>query len=133
MARITKLQRRACKIIFGNDFYDFETAKLSLNMLSFEQRVFLNKAKIMFKVANSLVPQYICDLFQRRSEIAPHTSQRSITNQNFAIPKPNLILYKECISYSGSFVWNSIPNAIKFLELLFILKKCCKMANKLLL
>ena len=71
MARITKLQRRACKIILGNEYYDFKTAKSSFNMLSFEQSVFLNKAKIMFKVANSLVPQYICDLFQRRSEIAP--------------------------------------------------------------
>ena len=75
----------------------------------------------MFKVANSLVPQYICDLFQRRSEIAPHMSLRSIANQNFAIPKPNLTLYKDSISYSGPVVWNSIPNDIKtFLELLFI-------------
>ena len=133
MARITKLQRRACKIILGNEYHDFKTAKSSLNMLSFEQSVFLNKAKIMFKVANSLVPQYICDLFQRRSEIAPHTSFRSITNQNFAIPKPNLTLSKDSISYSGAVVWNSIPKEIKeFSELLFILRKCCNMANKLL-
>ena len=88
--------------------------KSALNMLSFEQSVFLNKAKIMFKVANSLVPQYICDLFQRRSEIAPHTSLRSITNQKFTIPKPNLTLYKDSISYSGQVVWNSIPNQIKY-------------------
>ena len=110
MARITKLHRRACKFILGNEYYDFETAKSSLNMRSFEQSVFLNKAKIMFKVANSLVPPYICGLLQRKSEIASHASQRSITNQNFAIPKPNLILYKDIISYSGPVVWNSIPN-----------------------
>ena len=90
MARITNLQRQARKIILGNEYYDFETMNSSLNMLSFEQSVFLNKAKIIFKVANSLVPKYICDLFQRRSEIAPEKSLRSITNQNFAIPKPNL-------------------------------------------
>ena len=48
VARITKLQRRACKIILGNEYYDLVTAKTSLNMLSFEQSVFLNKAKIMF-------------------------------------------------------------------------------------
>ena len=55
VARITKLQSGACKIILGNEYYNFETAKSSLNMLSFEQSVFLNKAKIMFKVANSFV------------------------------------------------------------------------------
>ena len=113
VARITKLQRRACKIILGNEYYDFETEKSSLNMLSFERCVFLNKAKIMFKVTNSIVSQYICDLFQRRPEIAPHTFLRSITNQNFAIPKPTLTFYKDSISYSGPVVWNSIPNEIK--------------------
>ena len=74
---------------------------------------FLNKAKIMFKVANGLVPQYISDLFNRRSEIAIGTSLRSITNENFVIPKPKLTLYKESISYSGPLVWNSIPHNIK--------------------
>ena len=113
VARITRLQRRACKIILGNEYIDFESAKSSLKILSFEQSVFLNKAKVMFKVANGLVPQYISDKFKRRSEIAQNTSLRSITNENFTIPKPSLALYKENISYSGPVVWNSIPNEIK--------------------
>ena len=75
--------------------------------------MFLNKAKVMFKVANGLVPQYISEMFKRRSEIAQNTSLRSITNENFTIPKPSLALYKESISYSGPVVWNSIPNEIK--------------------
>ena len=66
----------------------------------------------MFKVANGLVTQYISYMFKRRSEMAPDTSLRSITNENFTIPKPNLTLYKESISYSGPVVWNSIPNKI---------------------
>ena len=69
----------------------------------------------MYKVANGLVPQYICDLFTRRSEVAHGTSLRSITNQNFAIPKPKLTLYKESISYSGPVIWNNIPNDIRYL------------------
>ena len=70
----------------------------------------------MYKVANGLVPQYICDLFTRRSEVAHGTSLRSITNQNFAIPKPKLTLYKESISYSGPVIWNNIPNDIRYLS-----------------
>ena len=38
------------------------------NRHSFERNVFINKAKLMFKVANNLISQYICDLFQRRSD-----------------------------------------------------------------
>ena len=65
LSRVTKLQKRAVKIILENEYLDFENAKLRLNRLSFEQSVFVNKVKIMFKVANSLIPQYVCDLFQR--------------------------------------------------------------------
>ena len=115
VARINRLQKRACKLIQGNEYHDdFESAKSTLKLLSFEQSVFLSKAKIMYKVANGLVPQYICDLFSRRSEVAQGTSLRSITNQNFAIPKPKLTLYKESISYSGPVIWNSIPNDIRY-------------------
>ena len=83
----------------GNEYHDFEAAKSTLKLLSFEQSLFLNKAKVMFKVANGLVPQYISDLFNRRSEIAHGTSLRSITNQNFVIPKPKLTLYKESVYF----------------------------------
>ena len=87
---------------------------LKVQSQHYEQSVFLSKAKIMHKVATGLVPQYICDLFSRRSEVAQGTSLRSITNQNFAIPKPKLRLYKESISYSGPVIWNSIPNDIRY-------------------
>ena len=40
ISRITKLQKRACKIILGNDYTDFADAMSVLNILSFEQSVF---------------------------------------------------------------------------------------------
>ena len=64
----------------------FENAKLIFNMLSSEQQA--NKAKAMYKAANNLIPQYICDLFRKRSENLINTSLRSVTNQNFDIPQP---------------------------------------------
>ena len=36
----------------------------------------------MFKEANNLIPQYICDLFQRRSDSVLNASLRSVSNQN---------------------------------------------------
>ena len=66
LCRITRLQKRACKTILGNEYTDFEGAKSDLNIQSFEERLFLNKAKIMYKVANNMILSYVCDLFQRR-------------------------------------------------------------------
>ena len=105
--RILKLQKRACKIILGNEYKDFENSKLVLNMLSFAQQVFLNKTKTMYKVANNLIPQYVCEFFRKRSENLINTSLRSVTNQNFDIPKPKLSVFKESLSYSGPIIWNS--------------------------
>ena len=41
---MNRLQKRACKLILGNEYDDFESAKATLNILSFEQSVFVSKA-----------------------------------------------------------------------------------------
>ena len=43
---------RACKVILENEYEDLDSARMKLNILSFDQNVFLNKAKTMYKVAN---------------------------------------------------------------------------------
>ena len=83
-----------------------------LNMLSFDQNVFVNKAKTMYKVANGLVPRYIVDLFQSRADSLPNTLLRSVSNHNFTIPQPKCSLYKESLSYSGPVILNAIPTDI---------------------
>ena len=97
LSRVIKIQKRAFKINLGNAYLDFENAKMRLNILSFKQSVFVNKERIMFKVANSLIPQYVCDLFQRRLDNSHHASLRSVSNQNFRIPKPNISIFKDSI------------------------------------
>ena len=99
-----------CKIILENEYEDLDSAQKRLNILSF---VFVNKAKTMYKVANSLLPQYIIDFFQLRADSLPETALRSVTNHNFTIPKPKSSLYKESLAYSGPVIWNTIPPEIK--------------------
>ena len=113
VAKITKLQKRAFKTILGNEYTDFEDAKPMLNVQSFEESLFLNKAKIMYRIANNLVPTYVCDLFQRRSDSRINTTLRSVSNENFVLPKPSLSIFKESLSYSGAVIWNSIPYEVK--------------------
>ena len=62
-------------------------------MLFFDQNVFVNKAKTMYKVANGLVPQCIVDLFQSRADSLPNTSLRSVSNHNFTISQPKCTLF----------------------------------------
>ena len=68
----------------------------------------------MYKVASSLLPQYI-DFFQLRADSLSETALRSVTNHNFSIPKPKSSLYKESLAYSGPVIWNTIPPEMKCL------------------
>ena len=72
----------------------------------------------MYKIANKIAPKYLIDLFQIRTTYANSTTfnLRSVSNRNFIIPKPNINLFKNSISYSGTIIWNSIPLEIKNAE-----------------
>ena len=113
--KINKLQRRACKLILGNEYTSLEEARNRLKILSSDESVFLQKAETMYKIANKIAPKYLIDLFQIRNTYANSTTSnlRSVSNRNFIIPKPNINLFKNSISYSGTIIWNSIPLEIK--------------------
>ena len=101
--QITKLQRRVCNIILGTEYSDHDSARRRLDILSFDQNVLVNKAKIM---GHDMVPQYIKDLFQLRADTVPDTSLRSVSN-------PNISLFNNSLSYSGPVIWNTIPSDVK--------------------
>ena len=126
--KIEKLQRRTCKLILGNDYTTLDLARKQLRILSFEETIFLHKAKVMHKIANNTAPIYLTDLFQMRgNESNLNHSQlnlRSTSNKNFLLPKPKISLFKNSLSYSGALVWNSVPLWIK---------KTLKQSNHLLI
>ena len=114
MYKIEKLQRRACKIILGKDYTSPDDARRQLNMLSFEKLVFINKAKVMFKVTHGLSPIYITEMFQIKDSNNNETmTLRSDSNKKFRTPKPKLNMFKNSLSYSGALIWNSIPVEIR--------------------
>ena len=91
-----------------------EEACIRLSILSFDESVFLNKAKIMYKIANNIAPAYLINLFQMRNSSDDTISNlRSVANRNFLIPKPKLNQFKNSLSYSGAIILNSIPLEIK--------------------
>ena len=82
---------------------------------------------MMYKIANSIAPSYLINLFQMRNSSDDTISNlRSVTNRNFLIPKPKLNLFKNSLSYSGAIIWNSIPLEIKNSNSLNMFVNKCK-------
>lgn len=63
-----KLQRRACKNVPGKEYVSLEESLKTLNILSFGKIVFINKAKMMYKVANTIGPIYLTQFFSNERE-----------------------------------------------------------------
>ncbi len=127
VAKITKLQRRACKLILAEQYIDLNSSMQLLRILNFEESVFLQKAKTMYKITNNLAPHYLCDLFEMRSNHVQNTdlTLRSMTNRNYMVPKPRNNMFKSSLSYSGAIIWNSIPLEIREAGSLNVFSNTC--------
>ena len=76
-------------------------------MLSYEELVFVNKTKVMFKVTQGISPIYITEMFPIKGCNNEDTmTLRSDSNKKFKTPK---LKFKNSLSYSGTLIWNSIP------------------------
>ena len=92
-----------------NEYSNLDEAQNRLNMLSFSASVFLQKAKVMYKVSNNIAPEYLSDLFKmRESNSNSILNLRSVSNKHFLIPNTKMNLFKNSLSYSGALVWNRI-------------------------
>ena len=125
--KINKLQRRACKLILSQEYNGLQEVLKPLNILSFGQIVFLNKAKIMYKVRNNLASNYLQKLFQMRDVNLNNTASnlRSVRQKNYILPQAKCDLFKGSLTFSGIVVWNNIPLSIKTSQSLDVFVKRC--------
>lgn len=111
--KIFKLQKRACRVILDYKVEDSSEALRSLKILSVYDRLFLRKAKFMFKVYSGLTPSYISENFILRNDMDMSISLRSSTAGCFVPPRPKKECFKQSMRYSGCLIWNSLPSNIK--------------------
>ena len=113
--KISRLQRRACKLILGNEYNSLLEAFERLKILSFDQSIFLSKAKMMYKIHNNIAPSYLNEMFLMRDTNLNNTASnlRSVASKNFIVPQAKCNLFKGSLSNLGVIVWNSIPVSIK--------------------
>ena len=95
----------------SQEYNGLEESLKRLDMLSFDQSVFLNKAKIMHKIYNNLAPNYSQELFHMRYVNLNNTASnlRSVTQSNYIVPQAKCNLFKGSLTFSGIIIWNSIP------------------------
>ena len=112
--KIFKLQKRACRVILDYNVDDIHEAMKSLKIMSVYDRLYLRKAKFMYKVANNKTPTYITENFTPRNNAINTTILlRSSTAGCFVPPKPRTEYFKHSLRYSGCLVWNSLPQEVK--------------------
>lgn len=117
LMRIERLQRRACRVILNYNVENIHQSMNDLKIMTLSERIFIRKAKFMFKVSNSITPDYINTIFTKRQN-ADHDGNeshilRSVTADNFVLPKVNTEIYKNSIAFSGPVVWNCLTKEIK--------------------
>ena len=110
---VVKLQKRAAGIILAKSI-DTPSADMfsELSWMTFPDKVTYQKAVMMYKIFNNLTPSYLQDYFSFTSGIHQR-SLRSTTENLLYVPKPNIELFRYLLSYSGSKIWNAIPNHVK--------------------
>ena len=108
--KILRLQKRACGVILDYKVEDSSQAMDTLKILSIYNRLYLRKAKFMFKVYQHITPDYISEQFTLRNNVNTSVNLRSATACCFIPPKPRTEYYKHSLRYSGCLVWNSLPD-----------------------
>ena len=104
---VQKLQNRAARVLTFSS-YDADANRLirQLNWKDLSTQFQLQKALMVYKSLNGLVPEYLSSKFVTRNET--HYSLRDSVNKLF-VPFQRTNFMKNSYSYSGAVIWNSLP------------------------
>jgi len=104
---IHRLYKRAVKLVLlKTSTLTIEDYK-QINVLTFRNRLLFNKAVFMQKVVNQNAPPKITKAFK----VNQHRHNHLLT-----FPRPRNNLYKSSLLYSGSDLWNKLPQNLKCIK-----------------
>ena len=90
------------------------------NWLKVENLIKLDQTVMMLKINNKLCPESLWSKVRQRYKISNYNTSNC---RNLEIPKGNLEKTKRGVHHTGLKVWNSIPNEVRELPLLYQFKK----------
>ena len=111
--RLSKLQKRAARVILNSDF-DTPSATMfqKLGWMSVESRIKYNKAVFTYKALNNMTPEYINKLLTPMSQ-THSLNLRSGETGALYVPFSRTVLYSGAFSCSVPRLWNSLPQAVQ--------------------
>ena len=126
MLCLYRLQKRALRIILGCGievsskelFTKYERMTI-FDLYTYHVCVF------MYKIKNDLCPGYLSSLFTMEQSNFIYNI-RSYNEKNVKIPFPRIEHYKKSLLFSGSTLWNSLPNNLKNTDSLYDFKSMLK-------
>ena len=95
----------------------------ALKWLSFPERIKYQKAILMYKCLNGLLPDYIS--LQENENHLVNYNLRFSENKDLFLQRPKTNFYKKSFKYSGVKLWNDLPLNIKTLPNVEIFKSKC--------
>ena len=114
---MTRLQKKAARIILGK--YDVASKKLfaDLNWLDFANRIKFHKCILIFKIVNGLSPPYLQDLFRQIKSSSTY-SLRSAEEENLLLPGANSKSRSNFLVYVYRIAYHLISKRVKVLAIL---------------
>ena len=110
--RPQKLQNRAARVLTFSR-YDADANRLfrQLNWKDLSTQFQIQKALMVYKSLNDLVPGYLSSKFVKRYETR-YSLRDSVNKPMFIVPFPQTNFMKNSFSYSGAVLLNSLPTVI---------------------
>ena len=106
MKPLLSLHKRALKLVLLKKSSLLESDYKQLNILPLHHRLQYNKGLIMFKIITGNAPATLNAKF-------PINYSRYRPTTKLCTPTPRIDLFKSSLCYSGSVLWNSLPDSIR--------------------
>ena len=126
LEKLHKIQKRVARIILNVDFNEMTSKDMSYNLkwMSIYDRIYFKRCIGMYKIANDLVPQYICDNFSNQNQC--NYSLRSRMGVNYDVRHPKLILFQRSFLYAAVSSWNNLSASVRTSPSLDLFKRTLK-------
>ncbi len=121
IAKVERLQKRAARLIFDDYVSPSRQLFVKLKWLPVANRIEHNKAVLVYKCLNDMMPEYMNNMFTAQTSSV--YSLRSEARGDLYVPKPRIELFKQSLLYSGPKIWNSLPVTVRQTDSLPSFKK----------
>ena len=105
LKKLNALHRRAVKQINCCQTTTTDKKLKQMNILPLKKQLDLNKTILIHKIYNHKTPTYLTNIITKASN--------RYNSKKLIVPQPKLDLFKTSLSFSGSILWNSLPNEMK--------------------